>query len=302
MNKLIPAILLASSTLLAAAPKVVLPELEAQSLETCGTFSFKPIAESSGLVKSRLFPDVLWTHNDSGDIARIFATDMEGNILIPEWYKDEYIGLTIPDAVNIDWEDITTDDQGHLYIAACGNNGNARRDLAIYQIREPNPRAQISTRSFKTFHFAWPDQKAFPPKARNFDCEAIFYAHDKIYALSKHRSDTFTKLYRFDSLDTDKVNIPTLLDRFDIGGQVTAADTTEDGRKLAVLTYNALWVFTTLEYNSDDYFNGMTYWLPLGANSKQCEAVTFIDDDTLIVTNEQRDLFKVPLTQLVPVH
>jgi len=302
MKTLLPALFLATAATLGATPKVILPDIEPQAINIVGKFEFAPIAESSGIIKSRLFPDVLWTHNDSGDTARIFATDLEGKILSPDWYKGTYTGLNIPDAVNIDWEDIATDDQGHLYIAACGNNGNARRDLAIYQIREPNPRAQIATRSFKTFNIAWPDQKEFPPKDLNYDCEAIFYAHDKLYALSKNRSNPFTRLYRFDSLETDQLNIPTLIDRFEIGGQVTAADATEDGRKLAVLTYNAIWVFTTVDYHSDDYFNGMTYWLPLGVNSKQCEAICFKDEDTLIITNEQRDIFEVPMSQLIPVH
>ena len=37
-----------------------------------------------------------------------------------------------------DWEAIATDRQGNLYIGDFGNNRNTRRDLIIYQVREPS--------------------------------------------------------------------------------------------------------------------------------------------------------------------
>jgi len=87
---------------------VSLPDKAPVTLTPYGNLSFSPINESSGLVKSRLWSNVFWTHNDSGDEPRIFPVKRDGSILKPEW-AEEYAGIKIKDAVNIDWEDIATD-------------------------------------------------------------------------------------------------------------------------------------------------------------------------------------------------
>ncbi|MCZ6673145.1 MAG: hypothetical protein O7C75_09410 [Verrucomicrobia bacterium] len=278
-----------------------LPKKKAISLKRVGKIKFGPIDESSGLVRSRLWPEWMWTHNDSGDAPRIFAVSKNGSIIKPDWYEKTYEGIVIPDAVNIDWEDIATDDNGYLIIGAFGNNSNDRRDLAVYLVPEPNPTNQIATGTFQKIAFRYPDQTEFPPEKNIFDCEALFFARGKIYLLTKHRADTFTTLYRFDTLNSDTLNILTLLDTFDIKGQVTAADASEDGSKLAVLTYNHVWLFET-DSAKDDYFRGNISWAPLNKfSSKQCESICFWDNN-LILGNEQRDLFEIKPSELYKLH
>ena len=46
-----------------------------------GTIQNPAIAELSGLAASRRHPDVLYTHNDSGDRARFFAIGTDGDLL-----------------------------------------------------------------------------------------------------------------------------------------------------------------------------------------------------------------------------
>jgi hypothetical protein len=89
----------------------------------------------------------------------------------------------------------------------------------------------------------------------------------------------------------------TPIDEFDIGGQVTGADATPDGSRIAVLTYEAIHVFEKPP-NSDRYFEGAARRLPIGAG--QCEAVAF-DGERLVITNEERELFEVELDRLVPL-
>src|SRR5258707_8791364 len=62
-----------------------------------GNIKSKDITESSGLAASRCQNDVLWTHNDSGDDAFVFAINAAGDSL-GTW--------KVPNAKNIDWEDI----------------------------------------------------------------------------------------------------------------------------------------------------------------------------------------------------
>ena len=255
-------------------------------------FDSPQIDESSGIVKSRQFPNVFWTHNDSGDRARIFPVDGDGHLLKPEWFKGDYQGIEVGHAVNIDWEDIATDNNGKLYIAACGNNANARRDLAVYVVPEPNPTTAAQTRAIKTIPFAYPDQEAFPPAKLNFDCEALFWANGKLYFLSKNRSDDRTKLYTLDSERIDQVNTLTLLSDFETGSQVTGAEATPDGQRLAVLCYRDIWIFEKPE-DSENYLARPARHLRISA--KQCEAISWIDEQTLLITNEQQNLYRISL-------
>ena len=277
---------------------IQLPDVAPVELKVCGNLKFAPIVESSGIVRSRLWPEVLWTHNDSGDKARIFPVKKDGSIISPSWSDQPYEGVILLDAVNVDWEDIAIDKNNNLIVGAFGNNGNARRDLAIYILAEPNPYERYNTRILFKIPFVYPDQKEYPAKKRNFDAEALFYAKDKLYILSKNRADDYTKLYRFDSTKTDAVNVLTLISSFNIRSQVTAADANSDGTKIAVLTYRAVWLFESQD-GSDDYFNGKISWLPI-KNGKICEGICFYDD-SLIISNEQRSLFEVKTENLYVV-
>ncbi|MBL7149566.1 MAG: hypothetical protein ISS80_05785 [Candidatus Cloacimonetes bacterium] len=299
MQKYIMLILLILSSITIFAQDVItitLPKADTLTLVPYATFDFAEIDESSAIVKSRVWENVYWTLNDSGRKNRIFPFNRNGELYRAEWYKEKDGGVNIGDAVNIDWEGIATDNDGNLYIGACGNNLNARRDLAIYILKDPQPYSTGTTRYFHKINFYYPEQTEFPAVPNNYDCEAIFWANGKLYLLTKHRADTQTHLYRFDSMDPLKENPVKLLSTFDIGGMVTSADATIDGKKLAVLTYNSIWLF---ESETDDYFHGKISWLPIKA--KQCEAVCFDDNETLIITNEQMELFEIKLDMLIEV-
>ena len=104
------------------------------------------ISEMSGLTRSHNYPGVYWVHNDSGDDPRVFSISGEGELIWPPFVeRSSWDGLPIAVAANVDWEDITSDGE-FIYIAETGNNGNARRDLGIYVLPEPNPRAIEVTR------------------------------------------------------------------------------------------------------------------------------------------------------------
>ena len=44
-------------------------------------FDSRDIDESSGIVMSRQYPGIFWTHNDSGDLARLFAVRANGQLV-----------------------------------------------------------------------------------------------------------------------------------------------------------------------------------------------------------------------------
>lgn len=274
----------------------------------------KPIDEMSGIARSSTYEGVYWVHNDSGDRPRIFPIRLDGSVVIPPFVSRRdasdraedpsvvYEGILIEGAANIDWEDIATDGD-MIYIADVGNNSNARRDLAVYAVKEPNPEVTIQAHVLKRIPVAYPDQKAFPGDVWHFDCEAVFVFQGKLYFLTKHRAprqlatpENGTKLYRLDTQHLDRVNVLTLVDSHsDLGGWVTAAAMSPDRRVLAVLCQapqQSIWLFERPARGDKFLSDGKARRIPI-RNGKQCEAIEWIDNKQLVVTNEQRELFIV---------
>jgi hypothetical protein len=254
--------------------------------------------ESSGIVRSRKHADLFWVHNDSGNEPRLFPIHRDGS---PYRSTDhpEVPGVLIENAINVDWEDITTLEDGMLVISDLGNNGNARQDLALYIVDEPSPTADRSAPA-RRLAVRYPDQTAFPPPSTNlnFDCEAIFSVGQTVFVLTKHRSGRKTKLYRLDDPQPDRVNTLTLVGEHEIGGMVGGADCDPSGKRLLVLTYQKIWLFERDDLETP-FFQGRVssrpFFLP------QAEAICFAGDDTTLMTDEITDmLFEFKLNELRP--
>ncbi|MEO6810963.1 MAG: hypothetical protein ABI353_17770, partial [Isosphaeraceae bacterium] len=77
---------------------------EPQALESMGRLEHPAIREASGIVASRRHPGVFWVHNDSGNPPALFAVRRDGSLI-------QEFAVGVP---NVDWEDVATDDNGHL--------------------------------------------------------------------------------------------------------------------------------------------------------------------------------------------
>lgn len=261
------------------------------------------LTEPSGLTAGQQ-PGVFWTHNDSGDGPVLYAVTIDGRLL--GRYRVDGAGAE-------DWEAVTADGQGRLYVGDIGNNANDRRDLVVYRVAEPavpldGAVAEGTLTVERAIRFHYPDQTEFPPKARNYDAEALFWdpraGEGALYLLSKHRGDMRTVLYRFDALEgaesialsaRGSVEVGGDPDRF--GGMVTGADLSPDGRYLAVLTYHALFVFER-PATGDDWLAELRNRIDFDQDvTVQAEAVVW-HGDAVVFTNEQGSIFRVesPLT------
>jgi hypothetical protein len=261
---------------------VTLPDVEPRVMRAYASLDTLANKESSGIVKSRTQQNLFWVHNDSGDKTCVYPVRVDGTM-----YSSHRLGAKtgclVGDAVSFDWEDITCDTAGNLIIGDFGNNCQCRRDMLFYIINEPHSSQEFTTVKQKIF-FRFPDQPIIPapPEDINYDVEATFFANGKIHLLSKNRTNTYTRLYRLDKTEPFVTNELTLIDAFDVGGQVTGADASEDGKTLAVLTYTSVWLFSAQQ--AGRYFDGDIAWLPIKA--EQAEAICFDGADTLIVTDE----------------
>lgn len=243
--------------------------------------------ENSGLVRSRRDPSVFWALNDSGDEPRVYAVRADGSG-VPTVRSPETPGTLIGGAINGDWEAIAIDASGRLIIADVGNNTNARADLCLYFVEEPEPDEGRTTYTRKVL-VRYPEQsrRPAPPEDFNYDAEGVFTVGDEVYILTKNRSDTFTALYRLAQREIGVVNPLQRLGRFDVRGPVTAADASDDGLRLAVLTYDRVWLFERRR-SDEPFFGGrvstLRYRLPSGESD--CESIAFDGPDSLLIADE----------------
>ncbi|OSY86918.1 hypothetical protein WH52_14130 [Tenacibaculum holothuriorum] len=224
--------------------------------------------------------DLLWMHNDSGNKAIVYGVSLKGKI------KEE---ISI-DLKNKDWEDITSDGKGNLYIADFGNNGNKRKNLLIYKfnVMEAQENNEASAQKIK-FHY--PEQTKFPPKKKHrfFDAESVLFFKNYLYIFTKSRvKNKFgkTRLYKIPAKAGNYIAefIAEFNNCNDMECWITSAAMSPDKKQVALLTHNEVLVFS--DYKSDDFFAGKLTRFGLKHNSQK-EGISFKDNNTLYITDER---------------
>jgi hypothetical protein len=249
------------------------------------------LREASGLYYAA--PDSLWWHNDSGDQPRLFLTDRKGNL------KKEVVLKTR----NRDWEDLTADKQGNIYIGDFGNNGNARKDLRIYIF---NP----VTEELDSILFHYPDQQEFPPAPAqwNFNMEGFFWYNDTLHLFSKNRllqGNDYTKYYTLPA--QPGTFTATLQDSIHLKNRVvTAAAISPDGQTVALLAYyykrflhfipitrTTVYTLPYFDKNQLEKKRVGKFLIPT-----QYECLDFIDNQSVYIGSERTPLLKKQVKQV----
>jgi hypothetical protein len=250
-----------------------------------GAFQSPRVIESSGIAVSRAHEGVLWTHNDSGDDAYLYATDLGGT---------DRGAVRVRGARAVDWEDIAlgpcpTQGDACLYIADTGDNDRTRQSVVIYAVPEPDPpgrrRAPVNSAPAAALRLRYsggPD-----------DVEAIYVSpqDSALYLVSKGRSG-MVQLYRVlrTAWGGDTAVTVSPLQRLPItpfaalGRLVTGAAIRPDGGLVAVRTYTEIYTFVPgpggrLKPSGRPVCNVTGLEL-------QGEAIDFLDDSTFVLTSE----------------
>jgi hypothetical protein len=231
------------------------------------------IRESSGVVASRRYTDVFWTHNDGGGPKKqvLYAIDREGNTRA---------SFSVIDVTLHDWEDIAIDDAGHLYIGDIGNNDSKRDALAVYEIEEPNPQAgaeRISPKRVWNLRF---------PRAP-FDCESLFVWNDYGYVVSKVFNNARAQIFRFPLKETNRPLTLELVATTKIKSPVTGADISADGTLLGLVAKNGAYVFR-IDGDVTRVSNANPHHTKL--KNEHIEGCCFVPEG-LLVTSERRMIF-----------
>ena len=233
------------------------------------------VTESSGLI---IYNDSLFiTHNDSGDKPMLYFFNKKGKLIHQ---------VIVSNAKNIDWEDITKDDQGNIYIADIGNNSNQRKDLVIYKIKGNNL-LKNNVISSESIEISYEEQSDFPPKDEqlNFDAEGLGFHNDSLWILTKCRTIPFegnTYIYKVPT-KTGKYKLKRKTQLF-IGkdGFTKDAVTGLDiyNNKLYVLTYNRILIYSIIKNKLE--FENQYFTKPYS----QKEAVVVKNNNEIYLTDE----------------
>jgi serine/threonine protein kinase len=249
------------------------------------------LAETSALVKSTKHPDIYWTLNDHLNAPHLYAIEASGKLRAV---------VNIQGAENDDWESLTSDGAGNLYIGDTGNNDLKRSQGCIYRIREPDLPAtppQPGTISNQvpveaTFHYSFP--------GRSFDCEAIFFRQGEVYLLNLNRDRARFKepqvLYR---LPLTKPGVAVPLEPIcrlpDYLGEVRDASLSPDGRRLAFCNSRQVTVY---DVKPDAPLASLATQVPRlfrypNAISRRFEGCAWDGDGLLLIAEGTTEIFRV---------
>ena len=225
------------------------------------------LSESSGLAVSGRTPGLLWSHNDSGNAAVLFALDaaggMRGRVRVPIRTRD--------------WEDISAARCASgdcLYLADIGDNQQRRRQVQIYRVPEPLP-GDAETAPPEVFNASYSDGP--------HNAEAMFVVEADAFIITRDRT---AGLYRATMTASGARELT--FRRIAVLGvaAVTDAEASRDGTSVVLRTsHEVVW------YRTADLMRGMStpyfrIWID-GLREPQGEGVALLGN-VLYLSSEGR--------------
>lgn len=144
------------------------------------------VKETSGII---YLNGKLITHNDSGGKPILYEIDTQTGEVLRE--------VLIQNAKNVDWEDLTND-ENYIYIADTGNNRGSRKNLKIYRVLiSAFLDERLDSIKAETISIKYADQLNFKKSNHktNFDAEALISINDSLYIFSKNWLNGWTNVY-----------------------------------------------------------------------------------------------------------
>ena len=245
------------------------------------TFQDERITESSALVASSS-GDLLYTANDSGDDARVFAVDLQG--------RTQAV-YELPDVEAEDVEDAGLGPGPTLYLADTGDNDAERDSVAVFGIPEPTGGPPATTSTISTTTLTYEDGA--------HDAEALLVHPRTGQLLVVTKGVLGSGVYEAPQPLADGVLRRVGAVRLSITGTeggpqpqtvaqllVTGGAVSPDGRRLVVRTYTDAYVYEVPGSDLADAFDGEPIVLPLPA-TPQGEAVTWTRDGAALLTSSE---------------
>lgn len=239
----------------------------------------KKIQETSGLLQLN---GKLITHNDSGGKPILYEFDSTTGKVTRK--------VVVSNAKNVDWEDLTADDE-FIYIADIGNNRGKRENLKIYRIRISEYFVQDSVQAEK-IKISYADQKDFNPGKllTNYDAETLMSIGDSLYIFSKNWGNHQTRMYAVSKTPGTYELSP--LATFKAKCLVTAGDYNKENNEIILIGYlfNKQFVMRLNDFTIPDIAKGnfltVEFKVP-EKSSKQIEGVVHSEANKYYITSEE---------------
>lgn len=241
----------------------------------------KILEETSGLA---IRNDTLWTLNDSGNEATLYAISSTGAL----------VDSRQTTRANIDWEDMTTA-SGNLIVADIGNNFGTRKNLYLLEIDLNNGGAT----TLDSIPFHYPEQENFGyQQATPFDAEGVIFIEDQLVVFTKNRSTQITEIYTVSKTSEAAKKIGSL----PVGSLITGADYHQESNTLALTGYGKnkiqyLYVINNFTLSTISSASINQYDLHL--NEAQVEAVAILDPKTFWITSEETTKYNAFLAKVI---
>lgn len=240
----------------------------------------KKLKEVSGIVLSQ-DQKTIWAIEDAGNKNVVYGLNRQGDLTTD---------VLVENAENNDWEDITKDAAGNIYIGDFGNNENDRQNLSILKL-DLKSDSQKSTKVIQTTNFHYEGQTEFPPKKSNllYDCEAFVEKDGSFYLFTKNRSKGFDGTFLVFQIPNKEGDFEAkLVGKLKLeGGYSDAAITSATiNSKNQIVLLNHKNINVLSEFTANDFSSAKIQKISLNHNSQK-EAVVFVDDKTLLIADEK---------------
>ena len=279
-------------------------------LVVAGQLESDELVEASGLARSQRSADLLWSMNDGGSKARIYALDGFG------FHRGR---IKLDDIENRDWEDLASfsvDGTPYLLVADTGDNDARRDEVSLHIVLEPD----LAEDDKVKLDPAWSIDLRYPDGPRDVEAVVVDPANERVSLLSKRDwppvlyevplyppSDgtiVATRLGPIESLPP-----PTRQDREhavftkEWHWQPTGMDISPDGRFAVILTYRGVYLYRHApDRTLYETLSGQAYRFGLG-NFRNAESIAFsADSNSIYVTLEGRHapLLRIDINGALP--
>lgn len=257
--------------------------------EVVGELDFSQIDEASGIAVSRQNPNFLWTHNDSGDLNRIFLIHRDGS----------HLGtFRLTGTGNRDWEDMAigggpNPDLDYLYVGDIGDNNAVYPVKQIYRIPEPDVNLADNSIQWKEIDgaekisFTYPEGKMIDAESLMIDPLSLdlFIVTKRefpvtVYRLPYPQSTTETMVAE------EYGTLPFTL--------ATAGDISPTGEEIVLKTKERIFMWTrTLDESIAEAFQREPIRLPY-LPEPQGEAIGFSPDNQFYYTLSEQKGGEIP--------
>lgn len=251
---------------------LVTPDIE-QKMKPHATVNHIEISELSGIIRAEK-PGEYWGINDRGNRPALYRFSLQGRPLQT---------VTVSGVSNYDWEAITRDRQGNLYIGDIGDNNEVRKHYSVLRVPPPDSTVKV-IRNVEQIDFRY-------PKKVSQNSEAMFFYQENLYIISKESKENKPPtLFRLNSMKTNGMNYAVKVGSIQVSDRVSDAAVSSDGKNLAILADNTLYI--TAIKSEKELLHVPMYSKKIDFGN--CEGICF-DEGNLIISNEIGNLWSFPV-------